>query len=116
MVMPRSRSISMESSSWACMSRLATVPVSSRMRSESVDLPWSMCAMIEKLRIWESSWVIISFLSAAVLPGERAREAPLPSQCVRLAKIRGRKTTFFAALTGIFGILPHCVSSDTCTR
>jgi hypothetical protein len=25
--------------------------VISRMRSASVDLPWSMCAMIEKLRI-----------------------------------------------------------------
>jgi hypothetical protein len=22
------------------------------MRSASVDLPWSMCAMIEKLRMW----------------------------------------------------------------
>ena len=29
-----------------------TVWVSSRMRSASVDLPWSMWAMIEKLRMW----------------------------------------------------------------
>ena len=29
--------------------------VSSRMRSASVDLPWSMCAMIEKLRMWDWS-------------------------------------------------------------
>ena len=36
------------------MSRAATVPVSSRMRSASVDLPWSMCAMMEKLRMWSS--------------------------------------------------------------
>src|SRR6202166_2621701 len=33
------------------MSRAETAWVSSRMRSASVDLPWSMCAMIEKLRI-----------------------------------------------------------------
>src|SRR4051794_2452480 len=33
------------------MSRAETAPVTSRMRSASVDLPWSMCAMIEKLRI-----------------------------------------------------------------
>ena len=50
-VIPRSRSRSMLSSTWSRMSRSATVPVTSRMRSASVDLPWSMCAMIEKLRI-----------------------------------------------------------------
>ena len=33
------------------MSRSATVPVSSRMRSASVLLPWSMCAMMLKLRM-----------------------------------------------------------------
>ncbi len=37
------------------MSRAVTVPVSSRMRSASVDLPWSMWAMIEKLRMWSRS-------------------------------------------------------------
>ena len=36
------------------MSRISTVFVSSRMRSASVDFPWSMWAMIEKLRMW--SW------------------------------------------------------------
>ena len=41
------------------MSRDATVPVSSRMRSDSVDLPWSMCAMMEKLRRgWGLSWLL----------------------------------------------------------
>jgi len=54
-VMPRSRSISIASSSWAFMSRSATVPVSWISRSASVDLPWSICATIEKLRICESS-------------------------------------------------------------
>jgi len=35
------------------MSRAATVLVDSRRRSARVDLPWSMCAIIEKLRIVE---------------------------------------------------------------
>src|SRR6185503_1985563 len=51
MVIPRSRSRSMESSSWARMARGSTVCVISRMRSASVDFPWSMWAMIEKLRM-----------------------------------------------------------------
>src|SRR3954470_12140943 len=51
MVIPRSRSSSIESSSCSRMSREATVWVISRMRSASVDLPWSMWAMIEKLRM-----------------------------------------------------------------
>ena len=59
MVMPRSRSISMVSSSCDFMSRSSTVRVSSRMRSEIVDLPWSMCATIEKLRMWEVSKVFM---------------------------------------------------------
>src|SRR3954454_1109974 len=49
--MPRSRSRSMESSTWARIERASTVLVISRMRSASVDLPWSMWAMIEKLRM-----------------------------------------------------------------
>src|SRR5262249_24688239 len=48
---PRSRSSSIESSSCSRISRPVTVSVSSRMRSARVDLPWSMWAMIEKLRI-----------------------------------------------------------------
>jgi MAF protein len=51
MVMPRSRSRSMESSTWACISRAVRDPVSSSRRSASVDLPWSMCAMMAKLRM-----------------------------------------------------------------
>jgi hypothetical protein len=49
-VMPRSRSMSIESRYWARMSRASTAPVISRMRSLSVDLPWSMWAMTLKLR------------------------------------------------------------------
>src|SRR3954469_15386825 len=50
--MPRSRSRSIESSTCARMYRGSTVCVISRMRSASVDFPWSMWAMIEKLRMW----------------------------------------------------------------
>src|SRR6478735_2529513 len=49
--MPRSRSRSIESSTCSRIWRASTVWVSSRMRSASVDLPWSMWAMIEKLRM-----------------------------------------------------------------
>jgi hypothetical protein len=51
MVMPRSRSSSIESSTWSAISRSVRPPHSWMMRSASVDLPWSMCAMIEKLRM-----------------------------------------------------------------
>src|SRR5213075_1365548 len=51
MVIPRSRSSSIESSSCGLCLRGSTAPVTSRMRSASVDFPWSMWAMIEKLRM-----------------------------------------------------------------
>src|SRR4051812_18036025 len=49
--MPRSRSSSIESRSCGRCLRGSTAPVTSRMRSASVDFPWSMWAMIEKLRM-----------------------------------------------------------------
>ena len=51
MVMPFSRSRSIESSSCSDILRGSTVAVASSRRSESVDLPWSMWAMMQKLRI-----------------------------------------------------------------
>ncbi len=56
------------------MSRAETVSVTSRMRSASVDLPWSMCAMIEKLRIllWSMG------CRAMVLAGPIVAGAPRP--------------------------------------
>jgi hypothetical protein len=51
MVMPRSRSMSIESNSCASMSLVATVFVITSSVSAKVDLPWSMCAMMLKLRI-----------------------------------------------------------------
>jgi hypothetical protein len=55
MVMPRSRSISIESST--CSRILARVepPQYWISRSAKVDLPWSIWAMIAKLRIWARS-------------------------------------------------------------
>src|SRR3954470_18134126 len=51
MVIPRSRSRSIESRYWARMSRASTAPVTSRMRSLRVVLPWSMWAMTLSERI-----------------------------------------------------------------
>jgi hypothetical protein len=36
---------------WSSMVRSSTLLVSSRMRSDRVDLPWSICAMMQKLRM-----------------------------------------------------------------
>ena len=47
-VMPRSRSRSISSSTCACKSFPTTVPVVSSKRSASVLLPWSICAIIQK--------------------------------------------------------------------
>src|SRR5690242_1555715 len=51
MVMPRSRSIGLVSSTCASISRSVRPPQIWMMRSASVDLPWSTCAMMEKLRM-----------------------------------------------------------------
>src|SRR5690348_3314067 len=52
MVMPRSRSSSMESSTWLVISRSVSAPVAWISRSARVDFPWSIWAMIAKLRMW----------------------------------------------------------------
>src|SRR5437016_2925461 len=65
MVMPRSRSRSMASSTWACISRAVKDPVNSSRRSASVDFPWSMCAMIAKLRMKARSIAQYLILTAA---------------------------------------------------
>src|SRR5262245_57407359 len=49
-VMPFSRSRSIESRTWLVIWRASIVCVSSSRRSASVDFPWSIWAMIEKLR------------------------------------------------------------------
>src|SRR5262245_30337293 len=60
MVMPRSRSKSIASSTCSDISRDSSAPVFSRSRSESVVLPWSMCAMVEKLRMFNDIRVHIA--------------------------------------------------------
>src|SRR6476646_2994202 len=61
MVMPRSRSMSMESSIWSWNSRSLTAPQRISRRSASVLLPWSIWAMIEKLRINDRSVISLYF-------------------------------------------------------
>ena len=51
MVMPRSRSMSIRSRYCGRAARASTTPVSCSIRSASVDLPWSMCAMMQKFRM-----------------------------------------------------------------
>src|SRR4029079_13489737 len=61
MVMPRSRSMSMESStcSFPAISRSVRPPVIWIRRSASVDLPWSIWATMEKLRMLGMGTVVI---------------------------------------------------------
>ena len=65
MVMPLSRSKSILSNTWACISLLVRRPVFSIIRSASVDLPWSMWAIIQKLRILLWSIVIAIFIDSS---------------------------------------------------
>jgi hypothetical protein len=60
----------------ARIDRGSTVRVISRMRSASVDLPWSMCAMIEKLRI--RSWSMPALQRRA--QDDRAQASATPSR------------------------------------
>src|SRR5580765_3092976 len=50
-VIPRSFSRSIESRTWSTAFLASMVPVRDRSRSARVDLPWSMWATMEKLRI-----------------------------------------------------------------
>ena len=61
MVMPRSRSSSILSSSCSSISRCVTALHCSSKRSASVDLPWSICAIIEKLRMfcWFFTYILL---------------------------------------------------------
>ncbi len=75
--MPRSRSKAKESSSCGCILSLAIVPVISSNLSANVDFPWSMWAIIEKLRIFMKKififpfwvWVygILAYISAEIV-------------------------------------------------
>src|SRR5689334_19882462 len=67
-VMPRSRSMSMRSRYCARMARASTTPVSCSMRSASVDLPWSMWAMMQKFRIRAGGVNVLSANEGTRLP------------------------------------------------
>src|SRR5438132_3561160 len=72
MVMPRSRSISMESStcSLPAISRSVSPPVIWIRRSASVDLPWSIWATMAKLRMLEMGAVVMGRgIAPAPYPG-----------------------------------------------
>src|SRR3954469_19424598 len=80
--MPRSRSSSIESRSCGRCLRGSTAPVTSRMRSARVDFPWSMWAMIEKLRMLEAG----ARMSALIL-GTLEATADQPRDLPRLLEL-----------------------------
>src|SRR3954467_6854800 len=82
--MPRSRSSSIESSSCGRCLRGSTAPVTSRMRSASVDFPWSMWAMIEKLRMLPAGARTRSMLGGG---GVTAPSQPAAYQAPDLARL-----------------------------
>src|SRR2546423_13140031 len=71
MVIPRSRSRSILSRNCSFFSRSVSAPVASRMRSASVDFPWSMWAMIEKLRMKRGSAAILDRCFYSLLKVEK---------------------------------------------
>src|SRR6266480_215388 len=92
MVMPRSRSRSMESRTCSCISRWVSAPVISSRRSASVDLPWSMCAMMQKFRMNFGS-IFLAYQFAQLRagfewPGRFFRRAC----CIRTSDTRSAKT------------------------
>src|SRR3981189_223595 len=92
MVMPRSRSRSMESSTCSCISRWVSAPVISSRRSARVDLPWSMCAMMQKFRMnFGSIFLAYQFSQLRAgfeWPGRLFRRAC----CIRTSDTRSAKT------------------------
>src|SRR3954453_20817828 len=75
--MPRSRSSSILSRSCGRCLRASTAPVTSRMRSASVDLPWSIWAMIEKLRMFHAGALLTwKRLGAAVAAAQKPADLP----------------------------------------
>src|SRR6476469_2585972 len=93
MVMPRSRSMSMRSRYCARICRASTTPVSCSMRSASVDLPWSMWAMMQKFRmragsvrptiVGEAVTRRLSVRISASLYGRTPRRMTLPCRLAR---------------------------------
>ncbi len=92
MVIPRSRSKTKESSSCGCILSLAIVPVISKSLSANVDFPWSMWAIIEKLRIFMKKififpfwvWVygILAYISAEIVTSSTPIDKIAPSTII----------------------------------
>src|SRR5262245_33831002 len=80
MVIPRSGSISMESSTCSTISRSARPPVVWISRSANVDLPWSIWAMIAKLRILSMAAFMARGLALVSRGGKRGRPGFLPAR------------------------------------
>src|SRR4029078_8996048 len=88
MVMPRSRSMSIESSTCSTISRSCMAPVSWISRSASVDLPWSMWATMEKLRMFAMAPAVMDRQITpqrdcgkdALVPGKRNAQI-FPQRC-----------------------------------
>src|ERR1700726_3567567 len=91
MVMPRSRSMSIESRIWSRNSRSSTAPQRWIKRSARVDLPWSMWAMMQKFRMFSKpglprvvSWIALASLCLLLAGGQStpslARSAPRPKE------------------------------------
>src|SRR3954447_13433059 len=78
MVMPRSRSSSIESRYCARMSRSSTAPVSSSRRSDNVVLPWSMWAMTAMSRRRDRSMIAADRTNAGCDIGFRGHY-PVPA-------------------------------------
>src|SRR5258706_5489849 len=73
--MPRSRSRSIESRNCAVISRELRAPVRSIRRSDRVVFPWSMWAMMEKLRMF----CMVAGLFAAPRPADHDHVQPRPA-------------------------------------
>src|SRR3954447_25163438 len=112
MVMPRSRSMSIRSRYCARIARASTTPVSCSMRSASVDLPWSMCAMMQKLRSSSGGVAAGWMRDEAAAPGIGDTRAGSWDRGVRQALERAllapsRRTVTVAALSGTCGRYHH---------
>src|SRR5215472_1439431 len=89
MVMPRSRSRSIESSTCAVISRSLSAPVNSSKRSASVDFPWSICAMMQKFRMNCGSMYFRAERSAAGKARQlRSHRVPQNIQCATLRTVQ----------------------------
>src|SRR5438067_6228663 len=95
--MPRSRSISIVSSTCSRISRASSPPQVWISRSASVDLPWSICAMIAKLRIWLSG-VVMTF--QRVPPEHKVGAAPDQREPTRQIDVQERQMRVSVVLAG----------------